>query len=306
MLWKNWMSELAAFKCGYIAIVGRPNVGKSTLLNQLLKIHLSITSKKPQTTRHQILGIKTTKTYQAIYVDTPGLHQGFKGEIHRYMNRQATTVLADVDVIVMVVEALRWHPEDDFVLSLLQRQKQTPVILVVNKIDLLKKKEGLLPYLEQVSEKYAFYKIIPLSAAKGIQTQILEQTIVTQLAENEAFYDPEQLTDRSERFLAAELIREQLMRLLGQELPYATAVEVEAFEEHAKIIKISALIWVERDNQKGIIVGEKGLQLKTIGTQARLAMQRIFAKKVLLKLWVKVKRGWSEDASALKSLGYSD
>ncbi len=296
-------SEANGYRCGYIAIIGRPNVGKSTLLNHILGMHLSITSKKPQTTRHRLLGIKTTSAYQAIYVDTPGLHQGHKGAMHRFMNKEATMTLDGVDVIVFMVDALKWTDEDQHVLNLLSNNK-TPIILAANKVDRVSDKTRLLPYLEELSKKRDFTQIIPLSASKGKNIEQLESSIVSFLNLTSAYYSEEQLTDKSDRFLAAELIREQLMRLLGQELPYATTVEIEIFEESQKIIKISALIWVERTNQKSIIIGEKGSQLKQIGTNSRRAMETLFAKKVLVKLWVKVKSGWSNDERALRSLGY--
>jgi len=291
------------YKSGYITIIGRPNVGKSTLLNRILGMHLSITSKKPQTTRHRLLGIKTTADYQAVYVDTPGLHQGYKGAMNRFMNKEATMMLDGVDIVVFMVSALKWTEEDDYVLNLL-KNSATPVILAVNKIDQIADKKRLLPHIEELSQKAEFTEIIPLSASNGKNIDKLETAIVSQLNISPAYYDEEQLTDKSDRFLAAELIREQLMRLLGQELPYASAVEIEAFEESTKIIKISALIWVERDNQKSIIIGVKGQQLKEIGINARRAMQNLFKKKVLVKLWVKVKAGWSNDERALRSLGY--
>ncbi|MFK5985279.1 MAG: GTPase Era [Pseudomonadota bacterium] len=295
------------YRTGYIAIIGRPNVGKSTLLNHILGMHLSITSKKPQTTRHRLLGIKTTSSFQAIYVDTPGLHQGRKGAMHRFMNKEATMMLNGVDVIVFMVDALKWTEEDSHVLKLLGNQFEhdsIPILLVVNKVDRVADKTRLLPYLEELSKKSPFSQIVPISASNGKNIDKLETSIVSYLNLSPAYYNEEQLTDKSDRFLAAELIREQLMRLLGQELPYASTVEIEAFEESQKIIKISALIWVERANQKSIIIGEKGLQLKEIGTNARRAMQTLFGKKILVKLWVKVKTGWSNDERALRSLGY--
>ncbi len=293
------------YRSGYVAIIGRPNVGKSTLLNRILGFHLSITSKKPQTTRHRLLGIKTTRTAQAVYIDTPGLHQNYKGAIHRYMNREALTTLQDVDVIVFVVDGLRLTPEDEYAITLLEKCDQ-PVILVVNKTDKIKDKKLLLPFLENISQRLNFAQVLPVSAAKGSNVLELEKAIEAHLHISPPYYPEEQITDKSDRFLAAELIREKIMRLLGQEVPYATAVEVEAFEEDEKLIKIAAIIWVERDNQKSIIIGHKGQQLKEIGKQARLSMEGLYNKKVFLKLWVKVKDGWSDDERALKSLGYFD
>lgn len=293
------------YRSGYVAIIGRPNVGKSTLLNRILGVHLSITSKKPQTTRHRLLGINTTTTAQAIYIDTPGLHQKYKGAMHRFMNREAMTTLEDVDVIVLVVDGLKLTEEDDYAIGLLEHCKQ-PIILAVNKVDKIKNKEKLLPYIEELSKRLNFSHVVPISASKGSNIPELEQQIESHLHLSPPYFPEEQVTDKSDRFLASELIREKIMRLLGQEVPYAVAVEVEAFEEEANIIKISAIIWVERSNQKSIIIGNKGQQLKEIGKQARLSMEGLYGKKVFLKLWVKVKDGWSDDERALKSLGYYD
>jgi len=293
------------YRSGYVAIIGRPNVGKSTLLNYILGFHLSITSKKPQTTRHRLLGIKTTPAAQAVYIDTPGLHQKYKGAMHRYMNREAMTTLQDVDVIVFVVDGIKLTEEDEYAIELLAKCEQ-PIILAVNKIDKINKKERLLPFIDELNKRLNFSHIVPVSATKGNNIAELEQHIETHLHLSPPYFPEEQITDKTDRFLASELIREKLMRLLGQELPYAVAVEVEAFEEQPSIIKISAIIWVERTNQKSIIIGNKGRQLKEIGKQARLSMEKLYAKKVFLKLWVKVKDGWSDDERALKSLGYFD
>jgi len=293
------------YRSGYVAIIGRPNVGKSTLLNNILGHHLSITSKKPQTTRHRLLGIKTTETAQIVYIDTPGLHQDQKGAIHRYMNREAMTTLQDVDVIVFVVDRLKITAEDEYAIDLLKNCQQA-IILVVNKVDKIKNKEQLLPFMDQLSQRLNFAHVLPVSASKGSNIDKLEKQIEKQLHLSPPYFPEEQITDKSDRFLAAELIREKIMRLLGQEVPYAVTVEVEAFEEQETIIKISAVIWVERSNQKGIIIGNKGQQLKEIGKQARLSMETLYDKKVFVKLWVKVKEGWSDDERALKSLGYDD
>ncbi len=296
---------LESYRSGYVAIIGRPNVGKSTLLNYILGFHLSITSKKPQTTRHRLLGIKTTETAQAVYIDTPGLHQKYKGAIHTYMNKEAMSTLNDVDVIVFVVDGIKLTSEDEYAIELLARCEQ-PIILAINKVDKIKDKEILLPFIESLNERLTFSQIVPISASKGSNIKELEGHIESHLNLSSAYFPEEQITDKSDRFLAAELIREKLMRLLGQELPYAIAVEVEAFEKEASIIKISAVIWVERSNQKSIIIGNKGHQLKEVGKQARISMERLYDKKVFLKLWVKVKEGWSYDQKALQSLGYFD
>ncbi|MFO8025651.1 GTPase Era [Thiohalophilus sp.] len=294
-----------AFRCGYVALVGRPNVGKSTLMNHLIGQKLSITSRKPQTTRHRILGIKTTEQAQIIYVDTPGIHLQAKKAMNRFMNRTANAVLEDVQVIVFVVEALKWTDEDEMVLAALKNTR-VPIILAVNKIDRLKQKDQLLPYLQELGQKHDFADVLPLSAKSGNNLPRLEQAIISYLEPSEAWYPEDQLTDRSSRFLAAEIVREKLMRNLGQELPYATTVEIEKFEELERLNRIHALIWVERENQKSIVIGEKGERLKKVGQQARLDMQKLFDKKVHLELWVKVKAGWSDDERALSSLGYRD
>lgn len=293
------------FRSGYVAIVGRPNVGKSTLMNRILGQKISITSNKPQTTRHRILGIKTTESFQAVYVDTPGLHLNAKKAMNRYMNRAASSSLADVDMILFVIEAEKWTDEDESVLQKLQSQS-IPVVLVVNKIDYLKDKEQLLPLLQQLSSKMDFFAVMPLSALKGQNVESLEKEVLRVLPESPPIYPEEYVTDRSERFLAAEIIREKLMRSMGQELPYSTAVEIEQFKNDNGLLRINALIWVERDSQKKIVIGKGGEQLKAIGKQARLDMEKLFDAKVFLQLWVKVKEGWSDNERILNSLGYRD
>lgn len=299
------MSDDDVFHCGYVAIVGRPNVGKSTLLNRILGQKISITANRPQTTRHRILGVKTTQNYQVVYVDTPGLHLGGKRAINRYMNRTASGSIADVDVIIFVVDAMRWTDEDEYVLEKLD-QTSAPVFLVVNKIDSIQNKEDLLPYLQMLSEKRGFIQIIPLSAQTGEGVERLELGIESVLPESSPFFPNDQITDRSERFLAAELVREKLVRSLTQELPYSTTVEIEKFAIENGVRHIHAVIWVEREGQKGIIIGKKGQQLKRIGELARKDMERAFDGKVFLQLWVKVRTGWSDDERALRSLGYQD
>ena len=290
-------------KCGYVAIVGRPNVGKSTLLNKLLGQKISITTAKAQTTRHQIIGIKTEGHTQTVYVDTPGLHKKAKFALNRYMNRAALSVIDGVHVIGFVVEALRWTDEDEWILNKL-KQAQQPVILIVNKVDNVRVKTELLPYLEKINEKMNFSAVVPISAYKGSNVVPLEKAIAEFLPEHNWIFPENQTTDRSERFLASELIREKLMRSLHQEIPYGTTIEIEEFKKIKKILHIGAIIWVERDGQKAIVIGEQGEQLKMIGQQARLDMEKTFAKKVFLRLWVKVKEGWSDDERALLSLGY--
>ncbi len=293
------------FRCGYIALIGRPNVGKSTLMNFVLGQKISITSHRPQTTRHRIVGIKTTAEAQFVYVDTPGIHDNEKKAMNRYMNRTAGASFKDVDVIVLLVDAMRWTDEDELVIKRLQNIS-TPVILAVNKVDLIKKKEELLPFIEKIKNKYEFKDIIPLSAMKGDNVEGFEKLVFDYLPVSEAFYSEDQITDRSERFMAAEIVREKLTRNLTQELPYNLTVEIEKFTRDGKLLDIAAIIWVERDNQKAIIIGKRGDKLKDMGTKARIDMEKMFQQKVFLQLWVKVKSGWSDDERALNSLGYID
>ena len=297
--------EAMPTRCGYIAIVGRPNVGKSTLLNHILGQKLSITSRKPQTTRHQVLGIKTEGDIQAIYVDTPGLHLRDEKAINRYMNRAASAALADVDLALFVVDRDRWTDEDDLVLEKL-RHAECPVVLVVNKIDRLADKAELLPLIESLSTRFEFADIVPVSAVRGHNRDDLETLIHGYLPEGIHLFPEDQITNRSERFLAAELVREKIMRQLGEEVPYAMTVEIEEFKASPRLIEISALILVERQGQKKILIGEGGSRLRQIGTEARKDMEKAFDSKVMLRLWVKVKSGWSDDERALRSLGYTD
>lgn len=293
-------------RCGYVAIVGRPNVGKSTLMNHLLGQKISITSRKPQTTRHRVLGIRTEGPVQAIYVDTPGIHEKEPKAINRMMNRAATGSVKDVDVIVMVVDALKWNDGDEFVLRKL-RSNRTPVILAINKLDTVEDKERLLPHIQSLSEKHEFAAIVPISALRNQQLVELESEIFSRLPESEHFYDADQVTDRSMRFLAAEIVREKLIRQLGKELPYSCSVEIEEFEfDERQVCHISALILVERASQKRIVIGDKGDRLRKVGSEARVDMEKLVDTRVMLKLWVKVKSGWSDDERALRSLGYDD
>lgn len=290
---------------GYIAIVGRPNVGKSTLLNRILGQKLSITSRKPQTTRHRILGVKNQNDVQFVYVDTPGLHHHANRALNRYMNRAALNALHDVDVVIFMVDARRWNSQDQWVLEHLANVR-VPVILAINKIDQLPDKQALLPFLEDVAERAKFYEIIPISAKNGDQISVLEQCVRTCLPEQPAFFPEDQLTDRSDRFVAAEMVREKLMRLLGEELPYSITVTIDAYEEDEHIDRIAAIIWVEKPSQKGIVIGEGGERLKKVGQKAREDLEKYLDKKVFLKLWVKVKGGWSDDEKLLQQLGYGD
>ena len=292
-------------QCGFVAIVGRPNVGKSTLMNKILGQKISITSKRPQTTRHRILGIKTTDEVQTIYLDTPGIHKQAKNEMNRIMNRSAKQSMLDVDVIVFVLEGTHFTDEDEIVMQQVCRQ-EVPVILVINKLDKIKQKDVLLPQIARFSQEGKFAEIIPVSAKTGKGVDVLEKAIEKYMPEGDQFFPEDQVTDKSERFLAAEIVREKLMRLLGQELPYALTVEIEKFAEEDNKLEIAALIWVERDGQKAIVIGKKGEKLKEIGTAARQDMERLFGSKVFLELWVRVKSGWSDDIRALRSLGYGD
>ena len=291
--------------CGYVAIVGRPNVGKSTLLNHILGQKISITSRKPQTTRHQVLGIKTEDDHQIIFVDTPGLHKNAAKAINRYMNRAASSAIKDVDLVVFVVDRTAWTEEDTMVLEQVQ-QSGLPAMLVINKIDLLADKTELLPHLQVLADKGEFAAIMPISALQKHNVQELEAQILKFLPESEHFFPEDQITDRSQRFLAAEIVREKIMRQLGDELPYAITVEIEEFAQEGAVLHISAVIFVERKGQKKILIGDKGSRLRSIGTDARHDMESLFDNKVMLRLWVKVKSGWSDDERALRSLGYDD
>jgi GTP-binding protein Era len=293
------------YRCGYIALVGRPNTGKSTLLNRLIGQKISITSRRPQTTRHRIIGINTLENAQFIYVDTPGLHRYSGRAMNRYMNRTASMALQDVDVVVFLVEGLRWTPDDELVLGKLA-SLDCPVILAVNKVDLIADKASLLPGLQALSRKRAFAHIIPISAHKGDNVAALESCVAAVLPAAAPFFPEDQVTDRSERFLVAERIRETLFRNLARELPYGVSVEVERFRRERHCIHIHALIWVERQSQKTIVVGRKGEMLHEIGQQSRVEIEKMLESKVNLKLWVKVKEGWADDERALKSLGYAD
>lgn len=294
------------FRCGLAALVGRPNVGKSTLLNALVGFRLSIVSPRPQTTRHRILGISTTDRGQILYVDTPGLHRGAKRAMNRSLNRAARSALAEVDVAVQLVEAGRWNDEDDAVHAAM-RERRVPRLLAVNKTDLEKDKRELLPFVEKITASHDFDEIFYVSALRRDGLAALEQGIISRLPEQPPIYGPDEITDRSERFMAAEMVREQLMRRLDQELPYATTVVIEQFEERPDgVAEIHAVIWVEREGQKAIVIGKGGERLKTIGSNARRVMERTFDRRVFLRLWVKVREGWVDDESALKRFGYTD
>lgn len=292
--------------CGLIAIVGRPNVGKSTLLNSLLGQKISITSRKPQTTRHRILGILTEDNRQAVLVDTPGLHSDEKRAINRLMNRAASSSIAEVELIVFLVEGTHWTADDELVLSKIKKSG-APCVLVVNKIDNVQDKESLLPHLQKLGSKHEFQEIIPISATKGDNVDKIHANCMAVLAEGDFWFPEDHITDRSSRFMASEIIREKLIRFTGDELPYSTTVEIEQFKVDAKgILHINALVLVERETQKRMVIGNKGEKLKTIGQEARRDMQIMFDQQVFLETWVKVKSGWADDERALRSLGYGD
>ncbi|MES2218494.1 MAG: GTPase Era [Pseudomonadota bacterium] len=290
-------------RCGYIAIIGRPNVGKSTLLNCILRRKVSITTEKPQTTRTQILGIQTKGADQYVYIDTPGLHEAGKLAMNRYMNRMATSVIGDADVILFMIEAGRFGREDAQALEKLQHVTK-PVILVINKIDKLKDKALLLPFIEKVSIKFPFADVVPLSAKNADNVDALETVIAKFLPENPHFFPDDQITDKPINFQIGELIREKLIQATEQELPYSTIVEIENMEDKTKFIEINAIIWVERDGQKPIVIGKDGERLKKIGTRARKDIETLLERKVFLRLWVKVKASWTDNERALKNFGY--
>jgi len=291
--------------CGYVALIGRPNVGKSTLMNHLLKQKISITSRKPQTTRHRILGINTTDAGQAIYMDTPGMHNSEKRALNRYLNRTAETTLLGVDVIVWLIDGLSWHEYDEAIFKKLE-QAGLPVILAVNKVDKVADKEAILTFFNEAQHRFPFKHLVPISALKRTNLDQLESLIMELLPEQDLIYPEDQITDRSERFLSAEIVREKLTRRLGDELPYALTVEIERYEEKPNITKIYAVIWVERLTQKNIVIGKDGDMLKKVGTDARVDIEKLIGQKVYLQLWVKVKKGWSDSERALQSLGFND
>ncbi|MDD5112725.1 MAG: GTPase Era [Methylococcaceae bacterium] len=291
--------------CGFVALIGRPNVGKSTLMNHLLKQKISITSRKPQTTRHRILGINTTAAGQAIYMDTPGMHGNEQKALNRYLNRTAETTLLGVDVIVWLIDGLSWHEYDEIIFKKLE-QAGLPVILAANKVDKVKDKEDILTFFSEAQHRFPFAHMIPISALKSTNLEELEGLIMEMLPESDLIYPEDQITDRPERFLCAEIVREKLTRRLGDELPYAITVEIERYEEKPHITKIYAIIWVERLGQKTIVIGDNGEMLKKVGTDARLDIEKLLDKKVYIQLWVKVKKGWSDNERALQSLGFND
>lgn len=296
------MTSHNAFRCGTVAIVGRPNVGKSTLLNHILGLKLSITSRKAQTTRHRVLGIHTTEDTQFLFVDTPGFQQKHINALNRNLNRTVTQVLSEVDVVLFVIEPMHLGDADRKVLALLP--KNQPVFLVVNKADLMGDKGNLLPLIQDFDLEFPFTGIIPVSAKKNLYLDELLSTVREYLPEQPAIYGEDELTDRNERFLAAEMLREKIFRLLGDEVPYSVAVEIEKFEQEGNLRRIHAAIIVDKESQKPMLIGKGGEKLKRISTEARQDMEKLFGGKIWLETWVKVKGGWADDERALKSLGY--
>lgn len=297
------MSPSEIEKSGFVAIIGRPNVGKSTLLNALVGEKVSIISPKPQTTRWQVFGIKTLERAQIVFIDTPGIHDGGKKAMNRYMNRISSATLLDADVLVFLVDAASWRDEDEMVLKQFQGVDR-PVILAINKIDKFQDKAELLPIIQKLKDKYSFASIVPLSAIKSDNVIGLQDEIIKLLPEGPMLFPEDQVTDKPVRFQVAEIIREKIILATAKELPYATTVEVEEFKEDEKLTEIGAVIWVERPGQKAIIIGKKGASLKRIGTQARLDIEKLVGSKVFLRLWVKVKENWTDDDKALRGLGY--
>jgi GTP-binding protein Era len=293
------------YRCGFAAIVGRPNVGKSTLLNALLKRKISIVSPKPQTTRHRILGMLTDADAQIVFVDTPGIHITERRMMNKYMNRSALASLADADVDLFLVEALRWTDEDQYVLDNI-KQRGRPIILLVSKVDSVHPKERLMPFMTELALKASFVEIVPISSMKRINLEQLPRLIAKHLPLSPPHYPEDQVTDRSERFQTAEIIREKLTWRLRDELPYGLTVEIERFEfdEQSGKLIINAVIWVERDGQKAIVIGDKGEGLKKVGTSARLELQKLLSTPIHLELWVKVKENWSDSAAALRQFGF--
>ncbi len=292
------------FKAGYVAIVGRPNVGKSTLLNRLINQKISIVTRKPQTTRWQIRGIKSTSNYQIVFTDTPGYQTAHNTAMNQYMNREVTNSLAYTDMVLFVVEALKWGPDDALVARML-KEISVPVLLVINKLDLLKERTTLLPYMHSLKEKLSIAEIVPLSARRKRDVDLLERRIAAMLPVGEPLFPADQISDKSARFLAAEFIREKVMERLGEELPYRVSVTIDEFDEKPALLSLGATIWVERRSHRSILIGANGRMLKSIGADARNELEKFFTKKVYLQTWVKTKKNWTEDVKALKILGYT-
>lgn len=300
-------NEAGDFRCGFVAIVGRPNVGKSTMLNQLIGQKISITSRKAQTTRHRITGVHSSETAQFVFVDTPGFQTKYQNALNQAMNRSVTSTLADVDVILYVIEAGYFSSADEEVLKLLPTNR--PVLLVLNKIDELKDKNAMLPFIEAMSARFNFHAIVPISAQKNLSVDVLVKAVEPLLPHSVPLYDIDQVTDRNERFLASEIIREKIFRLMGEELPYSMTVEIEKFEDDEmrdgrELRRIHAAVLVDRDGQKAMLIGQNGEKLKRIATEARQDMEKLFDAKVFLEVWVKVKNGWADDTRLVRQYGY--
>jgi len=294
--------DTTTFRTGFVAIVGRPNVGKSTLLNRLIGQKISIVSRKAQTTRHRVTGILTRDDAQLVFVDTPGFQTRHRNALNRSMNRTVSQVLGDVDLVFFVIEAGRFGEDDRKVVEVLPADAR--VVLVINKVDRLGDKSQLLPFIAKMADVYPFTEIVPLSAERGTNVETLVKAATPLLPEGDAMFGADEITDRSERFLAAEFLREKLFRLLGDELPYGIAVEIEKFETEGNLRRIHAAVVVDKPGHKGIVIGKGGEQLKRIASEARVELEKLFDGKVFLEVWVKVKSGWADDERALKSLGY--
>ncbi|MBS7458615.1 GTPase Era [Coralloluteibacterium stylophorae] len=301
----NSLPELPPHRAGLVAVVGRPNVGKSTLVNALVGAKVSIVSPRPQTTRHRLLGIATFQDGQILLVDTPGLHSDSRRAMNRYMNRAARGALAEVQAAMLVIEAGQWREEDEAAYQVLA-EARVPCVLVINKTDKVKEKGSLLPFIAKVTGGREFAAVHPIAARRQDGLRPLVASVLAQLPESPPLYGEDEITDRSERFLAGELVREQLMLRLGEEVPYSTTVEIERFEEDGNLLRIGAVIWVERDGQKPIVIGKGGERLREIGSSARRAMEHLFGRKVFLETWCRVREGWSDDEAALKQFGYAE
>lgn len=293
------------YRAGYVAVIGRPNVGKSTLVNALVGSKISIVSSRPQTTRHRMLGIASFPQGQLVLVDTPGMHAKQPRAMNRHMNRAARGAVSDVHASVLVIEAGRWHADDTLAYEAL-KQSGVPVALVVNKIDKLKDKDALLPFIREITESRQFESVHLISALKGKGTADLTAALLKLMPASGPLYDEDEITDKSQRFLAGELVREQLMQRLGDELPYSATVEIEKFEVDGALLRIGAIIWLEREGQKAIVIGKGGERLKAISTSARIGMERLFGAKVFLETWCRVRDGWSDDEAALRQFGYGE
>jgi len=295
----------AGYRAGFVAVIGRPNVGKSTLVNSLVGSKISIVSSRPQTTRHRMLGIASFPEGQLVLVDTPGIHAKQSRAMNRYMNRAARGAVSDVHAAVLVIEAGRWHDDDALAYSAL-KHSEVPVLLVVNKIDKLADKNALLPFIQEITADRAFHSVHLISALKNKGTADVARDLIRIMPESEPLYDEDEITDKSQRFLAGELVREQLMQRLGDELPYSATVEIEKFEVDGSLLRIGAVIWLEREGQKAIVIGKGGERMKSISTSARIGMEALFGSKVFLETWCRVRDGWSDDEAALRRFGYND